>query len=245
MEDGAIPLAQLDPVDREGLEEDYQRIAEMLQDIAWGLDSVKRYKGEEARAAQLVRIGEQLALVEAECTTFDLSTRGVTLQREFGEKQKALAAQLKDCTQANARLAATGVVVDIFDMSIHQSRDFTTGQFLRKGIDLQMRDVHSLERQLAMINDSQEVARATISELARQEEQWLLIADNVSNVKRNLKRGAQQMRLIARKLAGDNLIRALCTIILLAILATVFIAAFFPSSASGGIFAQSNTTRVQ
>lgn len=233
---------QLCHADHEDLQDEYDEVAASIAVVERALSTTMKFKGDEARVAQLAHVVQLLVLANAAYTNFGVSLQSAAAMRAFGDRQGELGVRLKACTREYHALKGTTEQLSM-PISGHETRDQTTGQLLHQGIAIQRVDIRSLERQLDIITNTKDAANETIAELARQEEQLLRIAGDASGVGHNLKQGARQVRLIARKLAGDNVIRCLCALMLLAILAAVLVIAVFPNTASSGvIFAQSNVT---
>eukprot|EP01091_Cochliopodium_minus_P000254 TRINITY_DN1026_c0_g1_i2.p1 TRINITY_DN1026_c0_g1~~TRINITY_DN1026_c0_g1_i2.p1 ORF type:complete len:127 (-),score=34.71 TRINITY_DN1026_c0_g1_i2:102-482(-) len=88
----------------------------------------------------------------------------------------------------------------------------------------------SLERQLKDIESSKQVAVETIAELGRQEEQLKKIADDVQDIKEGLKHAVKQLRVIARNLAKDWIVRAFCFIVLVTLIVVIIVLAVLPKN---------------
>lgn len=227
-----IPLtnftATLDVEDQERVEDEVVAVEEALADANLALIASGKLKG-DARIAKLARVNNLLEMAQLAYDIFAMSLQeNRKIRQFFAGRDDALNKQLSKCITAYQ--VATGVtplpVAQLKFSSIFNPH-VTTKQLLKRGIEIEDMDIHSLEAGLIMIEQSKVLAVETIAELARQEEKLLLITNDVSNVKANLKYGARQLRTIARRFASDKLIRFLCTLILLAILAVSLVAAFY------------------
>ena len=112
------------------------------------------------------------------------------------------------------------------DIILQHAEQYKTEQLIQEGIEVQDQIIQSLERQLRDIESSKQIAVETIAELGRQEEVLKKIADDVQDITEGLKLAVKQLRVIARNLAKDWLIRVLCCIVLCAAIAAIFVAGF-------------------
>lgn len=114
--------------------------------------------------------------------------------------------------------------------------ELSTGQLLAVGAARQTDSIVSLGESLRLINESRDTATSTIAELARQQEQLIGALDETETVKANLAHVGKQLRSIARRVAGDKLIRACTIMILIALTCVILVIAFVPNRAPHSVF---------
>lgn len=110
-----------------------------------------------------------------------------------------------------------------YNIILDNAHNYRTEVLINEGINYQEKTICSLEKDLQMIADSKEIAKETIAELGRQEEQLLLIGNNVSELKSGLRMAVKRLRVIGRNLMKDWIVRMFCFLILGALITIVIL----------------------
>lgn len=112
---------------------------------------------------------------------------------------------------------------DEYNIILDNAHTYTTEQLIKKGTDCQEETIHHLDNMIRDIKDSKEIAIETMAELGRQQEQLILIGNNAGDIKSELNMATKRLRVIARNLSKDWIIRILCFLVLGAIITVVIL----------------------
>ena len=214
--------------DLEEIEEYAIDLDETLQDLEMSIksalksSSVTKVKYIEDRLERAHRLLESYVA--------EIRTRkglGEIYRQRADEYKKKINALIPDINKLNIQ---TGFSSNRHELIINNADKYQTEQLLHEGTKVQKEIILSLDRQIKDIEAAKLISIETIAELGRQEEILKTISEDSQGIKENLKFAYKQLRVIARNLAKDWIIRILCCLILLAVISAIIIVAVVPKN---------------
>eukprot|EP01091_Cochliopodium_minus_P011794 TRINITY_DN3436_c0_g1_i1.p1 TRINITY_DN3436_c0_g1~~TRINITY_DN3436_c0_g1_i1.p1 ORF type:complete len:229 (-),score=61.55 TRINITY_DN3436_c0_g1_i1:44-730(-) len=109
------------------------------------------------------------------------------------------------------------------DLILNYSEQYKDVQLIEQGIRVQESIEKSLQRQLKTIEETKQIATETLIELDLQEEKLMKVAGEVEDIKGGIKFGFKQLKIIARSLMKDWVVRFFCLLILIALIVFVIV----------------------
>jgi len=208
-------------------------LEETIEDLKRSIETAKKLS-DEPKKNKVRYIEDRLkrAYELLESYTAELRSRkGVSEQykRKREEYQNDLNKLIPDINNLNAQ---TGFVANKYDLILSNAEQYKTEQLVQQGIEVQDQIVASLDRQLKDIEASKQIAVDTIAELGRQEEVLKKIGEDVQDIRENLKHAVKQLRVIARNMAKDWIIRIFCCLVLMALIAAIIVLAVLPNNSN-------------
>ena len=106
----------------------------------------------------------------------------------------------------------------------------TTQDVMNKALDLQEIQKNSLENSINTINNIQEVGSETLNEIDRQKKVLEEAQNNMVEMDSELSRAKKIMKQMVNRAAGDNCVRVLALLVLLAVLAVIIVESVKPGA---------------